>query len=211
MSKSIKQWNTQNKGSYNAVKISNEISGITLHFEYDADTQHGIETQFCEQGELTYVAESYFRSSIKLLSYVDKISDFNDDKSNYNLTFYFLPAMFCFRHYVELKMKIVYLDLKKDKFIVKHDLHFLRENIEQSGFTKHCFDEAIELIDSYEQGHDEFFRYLLTKDFVFTTDVSILRGLKKRIEQIYYSIEHWSSLYFSNQLIREFLKNEIAE
>lgn len=211
MSKSIKDWNSQSKGSYNAVKITNEINGLTLHFKYDADTQHGIETQFCEQGELTYVAESYFRSSMKLLSEVDKINVSNNDKSNYYLTFYFLPAMFCFRHYVELKMKIVFLDLKKDKFIIKHDLHFLRENIEQCGFSKHCFDEAIELIDYYEQGHDEFFRYLLTKDFVFTTDISILHGLKNKIEKIYYSIEHWSSQYFSYRLMKELLENGTKE
>ena len=184
MSKRIKDWNSQNKGIYNAVKVSKEMNGITLHFQYETTSLNGVETQFDEFGELTYVAESYFRSSIKLLSDVDKISDSKDTKLNYKLSFYFLPAMFCFRHYVELKMKITYLNLTKDKFIVNHDLHFLRQNIEQQGFVNHCFDEAIELIDSYEQGHDEFFRYLLSKDFVFTKEISILNGVKNKIEKI---------------------------
>lgn len=113
MGKKAKKWNTQNKGIFNAVKITNKPEGTILQFEYDATTKSGVETQFCELGELTYVAESYFRSSIKLLSEVEKIDITKDDKYNYNLSFYFLPAMFCFRHYVELKMKIVYLDIKR--------------------------------------------------------------------------------------------------
>ena len=204
----IKKWNTQNEGKYNAVKITNIPDGTVLQFEYEVVTGMGIKTQFCELGELTYVAESYFRSSMKLLSNVDEINNSKDVKTNYNLSFYFLPAMFCFRHYVELKMKIIYLDLKKDKFIVAHDLHFLRDEIEALGLTKHCFDDAIALIDSYENGQDEFFRYLLSKDFVFTKDIKIPYHLKNKIENIYFTIEQYSSNYFSNELIREYFNRK---
>ena len=208
MGSSIKKWETQNKGWYNAVKIINKPDATVLQFEYKATTQKGVETQFCELGELTYVAESYFRSSIKLLSEVEKIDITKDYKYNYNLSFYFLPAMFCFRHYVELKMKIVYLDIKKDEFIFNHELQCLRDKIESLGFTKHCFDDAIALIDSYEKGQVEFFRYLLGKDCVFTKTFDIQKGLKEKIKNIHDSIEYWSSLYFSNKLIKECLNNE---
>ena len=98
MGSNIKKWKTQNKGGYNAVKIINRPDATVLQFEYDATTKKGVETQFCELGELTYVVESYFRSAIKLLSEVEKIDITKEDKNNYNLSFYFLPAMFCFRH-----------------------------------------------------------------------------------------------------------------
>lgn len=205
MGSNIKKWETQNKGWFNAVKITNKLDATVLQFEYDATTKKGVETQFCELGELTYVAESYFRSSLKLLSEVEKIDITKEDKHNYNLSFYFLPAMFCFRHYVELKMKIVYLDIKKDEFIFNHELQYLREKIESLGFTKHCFDDAIALIDSYEKGQVEFFRYLLGKDCVFKKSFSIQKGLNEKIKNIYLSIEHWSSLYFSNKILRDYL------
>ena len=208
MREKIKQWRTQNKGWYNAVKITNKPDTTVLQFEYDATTKEGIETQFCELGELTYVAESYFRSSLKLLSEVDKIDITKEEKYNYNLSFYFLPAMFCFRHYVELKMKIVYLDIKKDEFIFNHELQYLRDKIESLGFTKHCFDDAIALIDSYEKGQVEFFRYLLGQDCIFTKDFDIPKGLKDKIKNIHDNIEYWSSLYFSHKQIRECFDSE---
>ena len=82
MREKIKQWHTQNKGWYNAVKIINSPDATVLQFEYDATTKKGVETQFCELGELTYVTESYFRSAIKLLSdIVKRIEDLLRDNS----------------------------------------------------------------------------------------------------------------------------------
>ena len=82
MGSNIKKWETQNKGGYNAVKIINSPDATVLQFEYDATTKKGVETQFCELGELTYVTESYFRSAIKLLSdIVKRIEDLLRDNS----------------------------------------------------------------------------------------------------------------------------------
>ena len=74
---------------HEVLQLLHKVPATVLQFEYYATTKKGVETQFCELGELTYVAESYFRSAIKLLSEVEKIDITKDDKYNYNLSFYF--------------------------------------------------------------------------------------------------------------------------
>ncbi len=207
MSKKKNDWISQEKGQLNMVKLTKDETGASLHFEYDIKNGNSSETQFSEIGELSYVAESYFRSAIHLISKVDEIENQSDVKKQYNLSFYFLPAMFCFRHYVEMKLKIVFLRMKKDKFFIIHNLNEMKDEIENMGFTKNCFNEAIEFIESYEKGQVEFFRYLLNKSNVFTKEFKIENKLKEKMVSIYKQIEYYSSLFFAQKLIKDVLKN----
>ena len=207
MSKKKNDWVSQEKGHYNMVKISRNETGTFLNFEYDLTNDEMVETQFCEIGELSYVAESYFRSAIQLISKVDEIESETEIKKQYNLSFYFLPAMFCFRHYVELKLKIIFLQMKKDKFYITHNLKEMKDEIENMGFTKHCFDEAIELIDSYENGQVELFRYLLNKtNNEFTNEIKIQHKTKEKMLKFYRQIEYYTNIYFGHKFIEEILK-----
>lgn len=198
-----KKWITQDKGQYNMVNLQKDEEGTSLNFEYEIINGGKFETQFSEVGELSYVAESYFKSAIQLISKVDDIENKTEIKKQYDLSFYFLPAMFCFRHYIELKLKIIFLRIKKDQFYLTHDLNEIKNEIENMGFTKHCFDKAIEFINSYEKGQVEFFRYLLDTANKFTKDIKIKNKTKEKMMEFYMQIEHYTNLYFAH----EFLKN----
>lgn len=205
MSKKKNDWVSQDKGEYNLVKLVKDKTGTSLHFEYDIQNNGTNETQFSEIGELSYVAESYFKSAIYLISKVDDIEHETDTKKQYNLSFYFLPAMFCFRHYVEMKLKIVFLRMKKDKFFIIHNLNDMKDEIENMGFTKNCFKEAIDFIETYEKGQVEFFRYLLDKSNVFTKEFKIKNKMKEKMVKIYEHIEYYSNLFFAQAFIKDCL------
>ena len=66
MGSNIKKWETQNKGIYNAVKITNKQNSTAFQFEYDASTRKGVETQFCELGELTQKTKIQNKRSEKM-------------------------------------------------------------------------------------------------------------------------------------------------
>ncbi len=120
---------------------------------------------FSEITELNFVAESYARACLTLLKEVNKYNLGNQTSINKKRIYRYLPAMFCFRHYLELRLKCLYMDLTKESFSMEHSLSKLLEEVKNAGFNMDSFDKAVEYISNLEKNDDSYFRYLISKSF----------------------------------------------
>ncbi len=110
-----------------------------------------------------FVAQSYAESCLTLLQRVDNyvISDSNLKKHSCALRYF--PAMFCFRHYLELKLKYLYMRLTDKEFDTNsHKLSELLNEVKHEGFKYNVFDEPVKYVEDIEEGPD-YFRYIMNK------------------------------------------------
>lgn len=169
---------------------------IVVSFQFrDNMLFHG-ET-FSEITLLNFVAKSYANSCLTLFK---KLTEYNPQETNSikneSISYRYLPAMFTFRHYLELRLKTLYMVLKKQSFNFDHNLSALLGELKESGFNSNVFDEPIKFIENYEKGNDEYFRYLITKNFQCTKKLEIpmfqfdkIKSIIQDIEKVYDEIE----------------------
>lgn len=152
---------------------------------------------FSEITLLNFVTKSYANSCLTLFK---KLTEYNpkdlDNIKNTNIAYRYLPAMFTFRHYIELRLKTLYMILAKQSFTFNHNLSALLKEVKEAGFDKNVFDEPIKFIDKYEKHNDEHFRYLITKEFQCTKKLEIpmfqfdkIKKFIQDIEKVYDEIE----------------------
>lgn len=125
----------------------------------------GSNESFSEKNVLNFVARSYKESCLRLLEQMKHYK-----KDNEKLALLYLPAMFCFRHYLELKLKLLYLDWHNEEFWNTHDLNDLLDDLEKnSTCDMGTFRAPIDYITHLEQINNkqtvEFFRYLIDPQF----------------------------------------------
>lgn len=148
-----------------------------IDFKVDAGFAYG----FSEITLLNYVAESYRNSTLTLLRKVNKIADCNESKSTYEIAKYsygYIPAMFCFRHYLELKLKSLYMTINRMQFnSVTHDLTELFSEIKTKIQMLHIdsiwIENAVKYVDLIEKKNQYHFRYYIDKKFKPTTQIII--------------------------------------
>ena len=174
---------------------------ITINFDTNIKFYDKSITQLTT---LDYTIKSYFYSAIilaeKLLHY-----DFDDRNTYYN-NFLYLPMMFSFRQYVELKMKYLYTYCYEKSFPNTHVLSELRDNLKDTEFYGifggNSSIDVCEFIDNLEKA-PEYFRYILDKNCQGVTEISI--DIKTAEKVIYYcrEIEHRCELILFNKKLHE--------
>lgn len=137
---------------------------------------NAIQENFSEKNVLYFVARSYKDSCLKLLQQMKSYD--NNITLSENLALLYLPAMFCFRHYLELQLKLLYMDWHKEEYCDSHDLNLLLENLEKNNTCNmSVFKEPIEYITKLEQINGksavEFFRYLINREFECKESIEI--------------------------------------
>lgn len=133
--------------------------------EYNFRIGSGTQESFSEKNVLNFVARSYKESCLNLLVQMKHYK-----KDNEKLAMLYLPAMFCFRHYLELELKLLYMDWHNEEFWNTHDLNSLLEDLEKNNTCDMgAFRAPIDYITQLEQINNkqtvEFFRYLIDPQF----------------------------------------------
>ena len=134
--------------------------------------------RFSEIEVLNFVARSYEESCLKLLQEMGKYNKADDDSIRRCMKYY-LPAMFAFRHYLELRLKTMYMDYQSKSFDYEHTLSKIYEYLEQETSRSFpAFKEAIDYVEGIEKSIsgkpcDEFFRYLIDTNFASVKKLDI--------------------------------------
>ena len=134
--------------------------------------------RFSEIEVLNFVARSYEESCLKLLQEMGKYNKADDDSIRRCMKYY-LPAMFAFRHYLELRLKTIYMDCQLKSFDYEHTLSKIYEYLEQETSRSFpAFKEAIDYVEGIEKSIsgkpcDEFFRYLIDTNFASVKKLDI--------------------------------------
>ena len=176
------------EGVYKALSKTCFENVVIMNFKFFDDFIYDGET-FSEITVLDFVAKSYAESCLTLLSKVDTYQ-FDDTHSSVNYTTYrFLPAMFCFRHYLELRLKCIYMEINFTSFETSHNLIDLYNDIKEHSLDFKVFEEPINYINQFENGNEEFFRYLISKNFVCCESLPMPMHDYSKIKKYISSIE----------------------
>ncbi len=129
---------------------------------------------FSEYSTLGFVVESYKNSCLLLVEKLEQCKSCSERQIKHLSTFY-LPTMFCFRHYLELKLKQLYIWHYGESFITDNDGHKLNKllnDLEKDETVKfEILSKAIGFIEEYEKfsfnGEKDasYFRYLINNKF----------------------------------------------
>lgn len=173
-------------GNPNYYLVTDNKNESIVSFKYIEKYPDGSEQEnFNPLNVIDFVAKSYQNSCLSLIEKINKGLT-KDRRSLISL----LPLLFCFRHYIELKLKLLYADNKNEEFSTCHDLIKLKENLERDcNYNADIFDEPINYIANLENGHNEHFRFLVTKDFTFTDKIIIPTNIGEKIFNYIHRIE----------------------
>ena len=124
---------------------------------------------------------------------------------------YYLPAMFCFRHYIELKLKYLYMYYNHETFnSTSHNLQVLLDQLKKKNESPYkIFDDAIEFLKQYEKfvpngnNFDSYFRYLFDKQFNREEQLTIPIAEISKIENYILEIEFRILCIQNNEFIRK--------
>ena len=129
---------------------------------------------FSEYSTLGYVVESYKNSCLLLVQKLEESKNCSEDRIKYLSTLY-LPVMFCFRHYLELKLKQLYIWYYGESFITDNDGHKLNKLLKDLQKDKNVKFEILRRAIDFIEEHEKFsfngekdasyFRYLINKKF----------------------------------------------
>lgn len=118
---------------------------------------------------LEYVARSYGESCIYLLTQLKQY----DSYKHADYDHFYLPAMFCFRHCLELRLKVLYMRYTQESFDNNHTLNGLLQKVKEAGFQESIFDEPVNYIENIECKQDAFLRYIISTNFEYPEYIDI--------------------------------------
>ncbi len=161
----------------------------------------------------SFVSNSYMSGCLKLFSQMEKMECSDIIKNEL-----FLPAMFCFRHYIELRLKFIYARTKKTTTDeVKqlagkngHKLQSLLQAIKGKGVNTTVFDEPIKFINTYENNEVEYFRYMIDKNFQSYNELKEILNYYKKIREYILSIERFIENYYTNEFLMDLYNYEVT-
>lgn len=194
----------QESGCINAVIVNTDDEKCYIQFEFKANGQK----HFIDRNVIGFVAESYYLSAMNLIANIEKIKETKNLKEHYFYAKYYLPALFCFRQYLELKLKLMYMKLNETQFLSGHKLEDLLKALKMLGFTHSCFEQPISFYKNIEKGCVELTRYMVDKRWVYQKDLTIDLNLKEKLREWYLSIEQASNMHFNQLFIKSLLKNK---
>lgn len=122
---------------------------------------------------LDFVAVSYAESCLTLIKRIKEYDDEDSLSTNEARAYRYLPAMFCFQHYLESRLKYLYLTITRKQADSNYDLTDFLNAIKQYGFSLNVFDEPIKFIDQIEKNRVEYFRHLLAEKFAGADQLEI--------------------------------------
>lgn len=199
MSKNKQRKPLQEKGIEGAMQIAYSDDKIVVDFRFiDSTILPGLEN-FSEKTIIDFVAKSYYKSCLTLLKQVNNYERSNIYSEMDNCAYRYLPAMYCFRHYLELKLKYLYMYFANESFNVdSHNLSNLLQELKDKGFSHNVFDEPVAYIESLEiiqnnHSHaDAYFRYLIDKNIICQETLEIPMFEFPKIKKFITDIEHYS-------------------
>lgn len=131
-----------------------------------------------------FATASYENAALLLFTELEHYSVQDTKIRKQYMSTLYLPAMFCFRHYIELQVKSLYMwYFRKPLSLDNKNLHILRQLFEElqkksnNKFT--IIATAIEYIEKYEKfstshAYDSsYFRYLANKNYDFEEHLEI--------------------------------------
>lgn len=184
-------------------KVSNNFLGL------DSES-------FSEKTVFDFVATSYASSCLTLLNRMKEYYNTEDYRRKDECSYRFLPAMFCFRHYIELKLKYLYMCYHGEEYSEIHNLRDLCDDLKKENhFNMGVFDEPIEYLEKIEKFipngkiEDSYFRYLANKNFQFQECLEIPFCDIEKIENYIREIEFRVSQVRMNEWLFK-LKNGTA-
>lgn len=180
-------------------QLENKNGGISYSYYNDLAV-----IDFCDNDkqlpaelmEFKFVVDSYFESCFILLIEVEKYLSAENIKEKRLSLLKYLPAVFCFRHYIELKLKFLYMKHTGTSFNSNtHDLSVLLKELQNvSGLEYAIFNNSISYIEKMEKTVNNtnfvaFSRYLVDNQFNFQKNINIVLKDVKKIKQNLIEIE----------------------
>jgi hypothetical protein len=181
---------------------------VTIDFSIDRIIDGNLKSNFSEMNIINFDANSYRVCCLTLLKNMTKYKDAQTYSEKEYFASMYLPAMFCFRHYIELKLKFLYMYFCKETFTPTHDLNTLLADLKNnSDFTLSVFDEPIDYINNVEQfmpdGKVEvaYFRYLCDLNFEWQKHLEIPMFEHEKIRQYILNIENRVLSFIQNKFV----------
>ena len=117
---------------YQALQYNLGEDEVSVDFRFIGGLDGEDLENFSEQKILDYLATCYANSCLTLLSSLEKYTQTENLIEKRNIAYRYLPAMFCFRHFVELKLKGIYVEIKNEMPDFNHDLEKIKKIIEEN-------------------------------------------------------------------------------
>lgn len=164
--------------------------------------------QFSEKTVLDFVVRSYASSCLTLLKRMENYKDAETYHDMNECALRYFPALFCFRHYLELKLKYLYMCYTNQTFnIASHNLMDLHSELKEVGFNHNVFDKPIQYIKDREyymnvsDGDASVFRYLIKRDFQCKEKLIIPMSEFTTIKDFILDIEHYTEIMLFNRMV----------
>lgn len=188
------------------LRIEGDNNKAIIHFKNEGSNNPSSEFQVLE-----FVINSYKTSCITLLNELKRYTQLENVKDKITMLQYYLPAMFCFRHYIELKLKYLYMYYNHETFnSSSHNLQVLLDQLKKKNESPYkIFDDAIEFLKQYEKfvpngnNFDSYFRYLFDKQFNREEKLTIPIAEISKIENYILEIEFRILCIQNNEFIRK--------
>jgi hypothetical protein len=178
----VQEYNTKEKQQFHFSEEKITVSFINNYQFYNENIPQ-ITT-------LDYTVKSYFHSTIVLANQLQKFDVGNKD--TYYVNYLYLPMMFSFRQYIELKMKYLYMCVTHKAFNTEtHDLEKLREELKNTDFYaffngNNSSVDVVKFIKTLEK-KPEYFRFVLDKECEETESLQIYIDTAEKVK--YYCSE----------------------
>lgn len=144
---------------------------------------------------LDFVARSYAESCLTLIKRIKELEDADSLSMNEAKAYRYLPTMFCFQHYLEVRLKYLYMEITRTQVDTNYNLTDLLDAIKQNGFYLNIFDEPIKFIDQIEKNRIEHFRHLITEKFAGADQLVIPNYEFDKIKGYITNIEKQCKIY----------------
>lgn len=171
---------------------------------------------FSEYSTLGYVAESYKNSCLLLVEKLEECKNCSEGQIKYLSTFY-LPAMFCFRHYLELNLKHLYIWYYGESFRADKDGHKLNKllddlqknpNVDFAGLKNAItFVEEKEKISFTKENDVTYFRYLINNNFECEKNLTFTLNDIDKIKLYLTELDFRINQIMQNDWLRSILKD----
>lgn len=183
--------------------VQNNQDNTTVRFRFNVNLQdETTQENFSELNVLNFVVNSYKNSCLYMANIINK----NQSKKRSELLSLYIPLNFCFRHYLELKLKLLYSDFTDETFLFDHSFSDLTKDLKNNAnYKANIFDAPIKYIENIEKGYPEHFRYLMHKDKttkrkIFTEEIIMPNNIGETIINFINHIETGTQIERLNRL-----------
>lgn len=154
------------------------------------------------------LSQSYLNAALILFDNTKKFMTRQEIGTRNKNVFLYVPAFFCFRHYIEMQLKYFYMRYVKEQFENIHDLKDLLNALKDKNCPIYTyFVEAVDFIQKHEK-YDSQFRYLATKQFEFEKQLVIDMKDIEKVRDIAMSLNVGISMFLTNEFIEDLINKK---